>query len=134
MENEGQITKEQLAEYARIWADALCECAGENEEFARRFKTDLFASEGVYSEYIYYMIYQKFACNYKVSGVTLVDIMIWQIDHFKANLDRGQYDMKENGDKMLLMAFRTMLDMEKNPLPYLERMGKESGTDYPDKY
>ena len=42
--------------------------------------------------------------------------------------------MRENGDKMLLMAFRTMLDMEKDPNPFLERMGKETGTDYPNKY
>lgn len=134
MGKEIQITEEQLKEYACTWADALCQCAGEDDTFADKFKMDLFASPGVYSEYVYYMFYQKFACNYKVAGVTLVDIMIWQIDHFKANLDMGQYDMRENGDKMLLMAFRTMLDMEKDPMPFLDRMAKESGSDYPDKY
>ena len=80
------------------------------------------------------MFYQKFSCAYAIQGVTLADIMIFQIDHFRANLDKGEYEMRENGDKMLLMAFRTMLDMEKNPNPFLERMGKETGTDYPNKY
>ena len=129
-----QVTQEQIAAYAETWADALCECAGEDKTFAEQFKKDLFSSKGVYSAYIYYMFYQKFSCAYAIQGVTLADIMIVQIEHFRANLDKGEYEMRENGDKMLLMAFRTMLDMEKDPNPFLERMGKETGTDYPNKY
>ena len=43
-------------------------------------------------------------------------------------------DMKNNGDKMLLMAFDTMLRMEKNPDYYIDLMQNETGTDYPGKY
>lgn len=129
-----QFTEKQIEEYALIWADELCRCAGENEEFAGQFKKKLLASPGVYGEYVYYMMHQNFASEYKIQGVSLVDIMIWQIDHFKAGLDMGKYDMRENGDKMLLMAFDTMLSMEKDPLPYLEKMKQESGSDYPDKF
>ena len=60
--------------------------------------------------------------------------MVWQKDHFKAQMDRGHYDMKQNGDKMLLMAFDTMLKMEKQPEKYVQLMQSETGTDYPDKY
>ncbi len=60
--------------------------------------------------------------------------MVWQMDHFKAQLDRGHDDMKQNGDKMLLMAFDTMLKMEKQPEKYVYLMQSETGTDYPEKY
>ena len=60
--------------------------------------------------------------------------MVWQMDHFKAQLDRGKDDMKNNGDKMLLMAFHTMLEMEQDPTRYIFSMQNETGTDYPGKY
>lgn len=60
--------------------------------------------------------------------------MVWQTDHFKAELDRGKYDMKRNPSKMVLMAFDTFLNMEKDPEKYVRQMSGETGTDYPGKY
>ena len=60
--------------------------------------------------------------------------MVWQIDHFKAELDHRDPDMRDNGDKMLLMAFDTFLKMRKDPEKYTWMMQEETGTDYPDKY
>ena len=60
--------------------------------------------------------------------------MVWQIDHFKAQLDRGEPGMRDNGGKMLLLAFDTMLKMKREPERYLRMMQQETGTDYPDKY
>ena len=39
-----------------------------------------------------------------------------------------------NGDRMLLMAFDTMLKMERDPERYAAPMRSETGTDYADKY
>lgn len=119
---------------AYAWAKALCHYAGENETFLERFWADLTQSEGVYREFVYYLEHQNFLCDYQIEGYSLVDIMVWQMDHFKAQLDRGKDDMKNNGDKMLLMAFYTMLQMEKDPMSYVARMQSETGTDYPGKY
>ncbi|MBD5522108.1 MAG: hypothetical protein HDR03_12975 [Lachnospiraceae bacterium] len=121
-------------EAAWQWAKALCYYAGENEEFLKQFWDALMASEGVYKEFVYYLTNQTFLCEYKVEGYSVVDIMVWQMDHFKAQMDRGHDDMKQNGDKMLLMAFDTMLKMEKQPEKYVLLMQSETGTDYPEKY
>lgn len=123
-----------MKEKAYEWAKALCYYAGENEEFLKQFWDALMQSEGVYQEYLYYMEHQNFCCAYKVAGYSLVDIMVWQMDHFKAQLDRDRNEMKNNGDKMLLMAFDTMLRMEKTPDHYVDMMLNETGTDYPGKY
>ncbi|MCD7724143.1 MAG: hypothetical protein LUI12_01080 [Clostridiales bacterium] len=123
-----------MEEKAYQWARALCHYAGEEEEFLEQFWQALTHSPEIYQEFIYYMERQSFRCAYHIEGYSIVDIMVWQMDHFKAQMDRGREDMKNNGDKMLLMAFDTMLKMEKNPAYYVDRLLHETGTDYPGKY
>ncbi len=127
-----------MEERAYQWAQALCSCAGEDTDFLRRFWTALLQSEGVYREFVYYLEHETFLCDYKVAGYSVVDIMVWQIDHFKANLDLSHsgtaYAGGHNGDRMLLSAFNTMLKMEREPERYAASMRSETGTDYPDKY
>lgn len=116
------------------WARALCYYAGKDETFLERFFEMLTASEGVSEEFLYYLEHQDFLCKYQVEGYSLVDIMVWQMDHFKAQLDRDRESMKSNGDKMLLEAFHTMLLMEREPQYYVNLMQTETGTDYEGKY
>lgn len=129
---------EQMEERAYQWAQALCSCAGEGEAFLEQFWEALVESEKIYREFVYYLEHQTFLCEYKVAGYSVVDIMVWQIDHFKANLDQSKsglaYAGGQNGDRMLLMAFDTMLKMEKEPDEYTALMSSETGTDYPGKY
>ena len=112
-----------MEERAYQWAQALCSCAGEGEAFLEQFWEALVESEKIYRE---------------LAGYSVVDIMVWQIDHFKANLDQSKsglaYAGGQNGDRMLLMAFDTMLKMEKEPDKYTALMSSETGTDYPGKY
>ena len=60
--------------------------------------------------------------------------MIWQMDRFKVEMDMGKADMRCNRHKMLLLAFDTMLKMEKEPHKYLNKMREDTGSDYPDKF
>ena len=119
---------------AYAWARALCHYAGEDEAFLERFFGMLTASEGVSKEFLYFLEHENFLCEYKVEGYSLVDIMVWQMDHFKARLDRDNSGTRQNGDRMLLLAFDTLLDMRRNPREYIAKMQGETGTDYPDKY
>ncbi len=127
-----------MEERAYQWAQALCSCAGEDMEFFREFWQALSQSQGVYREFLYYLEHETFLCDYKVAGYSVVDIMVWQIDHFKVNLDLSHsgaaYAGGHNGDRMLLLAFDTMLKMEREPERYAALMRSETGTDYPDKY
>lgn len=116
------------------WAKALCHYAGKDEAFLEHFFEMLTASEGVAREFLYYLKHQNFLCEYQVEGYSLIDIMVWQMDHFKAQLDRDRTQMKSNGDRMLLEAFHTMLLMEQEPQYYVNLMQSETGTDYPGKY
>ena len=75
-----------------------------------------------------------FLCKAKIDGYTVIDIMVWQMDHFKAMLDRDRYEMKNNRGKMVLRAFDTMLQMKQAPEKYKAWMQTETGTDYQGKY
>ncbi len=127
------VDKERL-DNAYQFMSALCYFAGKDQAFRENFWTELCNDGEILEEFCYYMENQKFACGVSIKGYTVVDIMVWQIDHFKAELDRSDPGMRDNGDKMLLMAFDTLLKMRKNPEKYVRMMQEETGTDYPDKY
>ena len=118
----------------RKWTELLASRAGESSGFVTEFLDLLENSEGIKREYVHYMTNTTFLGEYSVCDMTVVDIMIWQMDHFKSDLDKGLYDMQSNPDKMLLRAFYTMLKMEKDPQAYTERYASDTGTDYPGKF
>ncbi|MCD7806701.1 MAG: hypothetical protein LUH19_05090 [Lachnospiraceae bacterium] len=122
-----------MYEREKLWARELCRYAGKEEAFFEDFWKRLSADEEVMTEFSYYLEHQNFLCRANVEGYTVVDIMVWQMDHFKAQMDRGKYAMKQDGDTMLLMAFDTFLKMKQDKYPYLQKLQGETGTDYPGK-
>lgn len=122
------------AETVIAFVQSLCQYAGEDETFAKGFWERLRADEEIYQELVYYMEHGNFACKAKIRGYTVVDVMVWQMDHFKARLDRDNSGTRQNGDRMLLLAFDTLLNMRLEPEKYIQKMAGETGTDYPDKY
>lgn len=123
-------------EFERIsgFARELGARAGMGEEFLGSFLQKLGQDTEVLAEFGYYAEHNQFAGRIKVNGYGIVDVLVWQIDHFKAWLDRDNTQTKENGNAMLLRAFDTFLDMRKCPEKYVRAMESETGTDYPDKY
>ena len=116
------------------WAQALCKYAGADEAFCRDFWNRLVQDEEIYEEFVYYMLHQDFLYKVKIEGYGLVDLMIFQIDRFRAIMDQDVADMRHNKDKMLLMAFNSLLRMRTNPEAFLELFRTQTGTDYPGKY
>lgn len=119
----------ELYEYAKY----LCESAGEPADYLDTFWSVISESPELTKEFSYYAEHTDFLCEYKVAGLTLADILVWQIDRFKAALDEGKFSLKYNGPHMVLAAFMTMADVAKNPEPYLSRFRSETGCDYPGK-
>lgn len=121
------INKDEEKAYA--WAGALCEYAGADEAFLRDFWERLVNDPEIYEEFVYYLEHQDFLCKVKIEGYGLVDLMIFQIDHFRAVMDQDVADMRFNKDKMLLMAFNSLLQMRKDPEPFVRMMQGQTGTD-----
>ncbi len=125
---------EEKERRVRDFIDKLCSYAGESSEFAQEFWMKLKQDKEIYDEFVFYLENGNFACRAKIEGYSVVDVMVWQMDHFKARLDRDNSGTRNNGDRMLLLAFDTLLSMRNNPGKYIDKMQSETGTDYPDKF
>ena len=107
---------------------------GFTEEFFADFWERMLKHDDIYKEYVWYLVKKEFISEVSIKGYHVVDILVWQMDHFKAKLDVDTYDMKHNEAKMILNAFDTFLKMSEEPDDYIERIQVDTGTDYPDKY
>lgn len=114
--------------------DEMCVEAKLSTEFADSFYKRIIDDEKLLNEFILYLKTGKFSCENKVCGYSVVDILVWQMDHFKAFIDRGLDSMKNNECEMLLKAFDTFMCMREEPEKYLRLLTEESGSDYDGKF
>ena len=112
----------------------ICEENGLDASFFEAFWEALLQDDEIYTEYVHYLVYQDFACSVSVDGVTITDVLIWQIDHFKAQLDVDTTLTKRREGSMVLLAFDTFLKLRLKPQKYLPRLREDTGTDYPGKF
>lgn len=121
-------------EILKNYIQNLAERAGEDEAYAEDLWQRIAKSGSILQELAYYHDYGKFLCKYEVAGYTIADILVWQVDHFKAYLDRPLEMNRYRQERLLLTAFDIMLKMEENPDIYVEKMRGETGTDFVGKY
>ena len=130
---ENQKAEDNMLEQAlaalRQFLLNLAEQAGESQEYGEKLWQGIKASEGLLQEFSYYHDYGRFLCKYNVAGYTLADVLVWQVDHFKLYMDRPNEMNRYRQQRLLLAAFETMVGMEKDPAPYVEKMRGETGTD-----
>ncbi len=112
----------------------LCARAGKKADFSEELWTRLKGSNGVLREFAYYHDYGSFYGKYEVAGYTLPDILVWQVDHFKAYMDRHEEMNRYRTERLFIESLDVMLRMEKDPAPYVAKMQGETGTDYADKF
>ena len=123
----------RIDERALEFAKALCKYSDNDEDFCREFIRRLEECPELLDEFMYYLDHQDFLCRMNVQGITVPDILVWQVDKFKAGIDEGRFELKYNADAMLLAAFNTMYDVWRDPAPYLENFRTVTGSDYEDK-
>lgn len=112
----------------------LSEKAGKPEAYGEELWERIRRSSGVLRELAYFHDYQDFYGKYKVAGYSITDILVWQVDHFKAYLDRPEEMNRYRRERLFLESLDVMLKMEQDPAPYVEKLKGETGTDYVGKY
>ncbi len=116
-----------------VYAAKLCREANEEDGVLEAFWNRIRPYPEIMKEFDYYCDHNDFLCELKVSGITVADILVWQIDRFKAALDDGKFALKYNGPHMVLGAFYTMADVIDDPGKYSARFSSETGSDYEGK-
>lgn len=107
----------------------MAEQAGKGAEYGERLWEEIRQSAGLLQELSYYHDYGQIWCRYRVAGYTLADVLVWQVDHFKLYMDRPDEMNRYRQQRLILEAFETMAEMEKNPEKFVEKMMYESGQD-----
>lgn len=133
MTGNKDMDKEYNLDELYAYASDLCEKACEEDGVLEEFWRVVSKCPEVLREFDYYREHNDFLCELKVQGITVADILVWQIDRFKAAIDEGKFALKYNGPHMILGAFYTMCDCIRNPEKYTIRFQSETGTDYPGK-
>lgn len=140
MEQEHLNQQSQEAQVARAmqtleqFVHQLAEQAKESPDYGIDLWKRIQNSTGVLRELAYYHDYGKFWGEYKVAGYSLTDILVWQVDHFKAYLDRREEVNRHKPERLFLHSLDIMLQMEEDPSPFVAKLSGETGTDYVGKF
>lgn len=124
------ITREQV----KAFTYDACLKNNFSEVFFQTFWNNLLERDDIYKEYVTYLVKKEFTNEVEIEGYHVIDILIWQMDHFKAKMDMDNSQNKNNEASMIINAFDTFLKMAKNPEEYTHRMQSDTGTEYPDKF
>ena len=125
------MTDAEIYEYS----EELVKRAGiEDPGYPGNFVAALGEHPQVKDEYIYYLEHGSYSCTYTIEGCSIADIIIWQMDNFKALLDNAEAQNKGNPYRMTLLGFDTMMKMADDPGTYITKMRATTGTDYLGKF
>ncbi len=126
---EEQEKLEKALEELRRFVLKLAESAGESRERGEEIWQGIRQSGGLLQELAYYHDYGSFLSRYRVAGYTLSDTLVWQVDHFKLYMDRPEDMNRYRQERLLLSAFETMLELERDPQGVSARIRGETGQD-----
>lgn len=120
---------EKAMSILKNWAYELNKCAQKTDDEADYFWNRLKNDNAVLREFAYYYDNQDFLCELKIGRYTIADILVWQMDHFRAHMDRSDSANRYDKDKLLLSTFTTLLDMRENPDAIMKEFEEETGID-----
>ena len=108
---------------------ALGKYAGKDIGWLEDLWTELVLDEDLIMEFMYYLDHHTLLDRVKCRGYGLTDLYVWQMDRYNLIRDIGKNTEACNKEAMVLNAFRTMLDMQKDPEGYLKRLTAGTGMD-----
>lgn len=112
---EGLRALGALAEETEQWCDALWE--------------ELVFEQELLEEFVYYLEHRSLLDKVRCEGYGLTDLYIWQMNRYNLIGDSGKNTDACNKDRMVLHAFRDMIDMKKEPAAYVKKMTMGRGMD-----
>ena len=107
----------------------LGELAGETPERCGELWSGLLADDGLMEEMVYYLEHHCFLGKELCEGCTLIDLFVWEMDIYNVIADSGKNTDSCNKELMVLRAFRSMVEMKKDPAHLKKRLSDGFGMD-----
>lgn len=111
-----------------------CAIAEMSDEFTNSILVKLNQNKDIYEELLICLQSGNIEGKIKIQDFSVIDIFVWQINHFKANLDYAKPQVGTNKLEQVLCAYDTLLNMRENPEKVINEIKGSSGTDYPEKF
>ena len=107
----------------------LCEYAGKGSDFTQELWTEFLNDDELYREFAYYADNHTFLDDMKISGYSMSDMYVWQMDRYNIVRELGKNPAACNKETLVLNAFREMANMKRDPATYVKRIESGKGND-----
>lgn len=107
----------------------LCTSVSLTEKWLDELWDGLLECPELYEEMEFYLKYHMFQDKFKVSGYSLTDLYVYQMDMYNLIGDCGKNPAESNKERLVLKAFRYMIGMMKEPEKYIRRIQEGRGKD-----
>jgi hypothetical protein len=105
------------------------ETSGETRQWCDKLWEDMVFQSDLLEEFIYFLDNHCLKDNVKCEGYGLTDLYMLQLNKFNVMGDSGKNTELCNKDRMVLWAFRDLIDMKKNPEAFISNMKLDAGMD-----
>lgn len=107
----------------------ICAYGELEKEWVDELWSGIISHQELYKELIYYIEHHTFKDSLKVSGYSLSDLYVWQMNKYNLIQDTGKNSESCNKERMAMRAFHTMQKLLKNPAEYVKRLEDGKGMD-----
>ena len=107
----------------------LCESCGYDSGFTDSLWGDIIMDAEIYAELEYFMAKHTLKDAVNVCGYSLTDLYVFQMDKYNLIREIGKNTAECSKERMVINAFRMMIDMKADPETYLRRLEEGRGED-----
>ena len=108
---------------------ALCRQNGYEDAWIDALWGDIITDEDMYAELVYFLSNHTLKDSVKIAGYSLSDLYVFQMNKYNLIREIGKNPRECNKERMVLNAFRMMIDMKTDPETYVKRLEEGKGED-----
>ena len=107
----------------------LCDYCGYEREWSDALWGDIVTDDEIYGEFEYYADHHALKDSVNIRGYSMTDLYVFQMDKYNLIREIGKNTKECNKERMVLNAFRMMIDMKADPETYVKRIEEGRGED-----
>ena len=107
----------------------LCDFCGYDRQWTDRLWGDIVTDTNIYDEFSYYAANHTFRDSYNICGYSLSDLYVFQMNKYNLIREIGKNPPECNKERMVINAFRMMVDMRDDPETFVKRIEEGRGED-----
>ncbi len=108
---------------------SLCDACGYDRDWTDSLWGDIVSDEDMLAEFMYYAQNHTFRDSCTISGYSLSDLYVFQMDKYNLIREIGKNPPECNKERLVLNAFRMMIDMKADPDTFVKRIEEGRGED-----